>query len=59
MFRFQQRHNPFNNMLIDLDLDLTDGASLPETKNPPGTGYIPYDQLCEIHDVASLLSIPI
>ncbi|XP_060799766.1 serine-rich adhesin for platelets isoform X3 [Neoarius graeffei] len=31
----RQRHNPFNNMLIDLDLDLTDGASLPETKNPP------------------------
>lgn len=46
-------------MPIDLDLDLTDGASLPETKNPPGIGYIPYYQLCEIHGVASLLSTPI
>ncbi|MCI4385713.1 hypothetical protein PGIGA_G00053940 [Pangasianodon gigas] len=31
----RQRHNPFNNVPIDLDFDLTNGASVPEIKNPP------------------------
>ncbi|KAK3531535.1 hypothetical protein QTP70_024923 [Hemibagrus guttatus] len=39
--RFQQRHNPFNNVPMDLDLDETNGASMPETKTPPGTAEVP------------------
>ncbi|XP_047676169.1 synaptotagmin-like protein 2 isoform X2 [Tachysurus fulvidraco] len=33
--RNRQRHNPFNNIPMDLDYDVTIGASVPETKNPP------------------------
>ncbi|XP_058270137.1 synaptotagmin-like protein 2 isoform X2 [Hemibagrus wyckioides] len=33
--RNRQRHNPFNNMPMELDFDETNGASVPETKNPP------------------------
>lgn len=56
-FCFQQRHNPFNNVPLDLDFDPTNGGSVPELKNPPGTGFIPYYQLYEKHGVASLLGI--
>lgn len=44
-------------MPLDLDFDPTNGGSVPELKNPPGTGFIPYYQLCEKHGVASLLGI--
>lgn len=46
-------------MPLDLDFDPTNGGSVPELKNPPGTGFIPYYQLYEKHGVASLLGIPI
>ncbi|XP_053543527.1 uro-adherence factor A isoform X4 [Ictalurus punctatus] len=31
----RQRHNPFNNVPLDLDFDPTNGGSVPELKNPP------------------------
>ncbi|KAF4085907.1 hypothetical protein AMELA_G00100720 [Ameiurus melas] len=31
----RQRHNPFNNVPLDLDFDLTNGGSVPEAKNTP------------------------
>ncbi|XP_060743807.1 serine-rich adhesin for platelets isoform X1 [Tachysurus vachellii] len=33
--RNRQRHNPFNNVPMDLDFDVTNGPLVPETKNPP------------------------
>ncbi|TSQ46609.1 Synaptotagmin-like protein 2 [Bagarius yarrelli] len=30
-----QRHNPFNNIPVDLDFDLTSGALLPDARNSP------------------------
>lgn len=46
-------------MPIDLDLDLTNIASVPETMvSPPGTDCAPYYQTFETHGVASLLGIP-
>lgn len=43
-------------MPLELDLDLTTGAAVPEIMNSPGTVYRPYYQVC---GVASLLGIPI